>query len=85
MKVKLFIYSNLKNYIKNYDEKNGILKEVSIPQSIRQFLNETIHHERVIDAISIVVVNKKVVPFREWNRHLKDKDVIKIYPPIGGG
>jgi|LDZU01.1.fsa_nt_gi sulfur carrier protein ThiS len=85
MKVKLIIYSKLKEYVEGYDNNNGIVKEVSSPKSIRQFLEETINHSQAMDAISMVIVNDKVVPFKQLDRKLEDEDIIKVYPPIGGG
>jgi sulfur carrier protein ThiS len=38
-----------------------------------------------MDAISMVIVNDKVVPFRQLDRKLEDEDIIKVYPPMGGG
>ncbi len=85
MKVKLIIYSNLKNYVKDYGNKDGVVKEICQDKSIKQFLEETIRHERATDAISMVIVNDQVVPFKQLNRYLQDGDVIKVYPPMGGG
>jgi sulfur carrier protein ThiS len=85
MKVKLIIYSNLKRYVEGYNDKDGIVKEISHPKSIRQFLEETINHDRAMDAISMVIVNGKVVPFGQLDRKLQEKDTIKVYPPMGGG
>ncbi|MGE4413416.1 MAG: MoaD/ThiS family protein [Candidatus Caldatribacteriota bacterium] len=85
MKIKLIIYSNLKNYVENYKEDDGLVKEISEPKTIKQFLQETIKHEKAMDAISMVIVNEKVVPFNQLDRKLQDGDVIKVYPPIGGG
>ena len=85
MKVKLIIYSNLKKYVEDYGDKEGIVKEVSRKKSIRQFLEDAIKHERAMDAISMVIVNDSVVPFNQLDRDLKDRDVIKVYPPMGGG
>jgi molybdopterin converting factor small subunit len=84
MKVKLIIYSKLKEYVEGYDN-NGIVKEIPSPKSIRQFLEETINHDLAMDAISMVIVNDKVVPFKQMDSNLKDKDIIKVYPPMGGG
>lgn len=61
------------------------MKEISEPKTIKQFLQETIKHEKAMDAISMVIVNEKVVPFNQLDRKLQDGDVIKVYPPIGGG
>ena len=85
MKIKLIIYSNLKNYVENYKEDDGLVKEISELKTIKQFLQETIKHEKAMDAISMVIVNEKVVPFNQLDRKLQDGDVIKVYPPIGGG
>jgi molybdopterin converting factor small subunit len=85
MKVKLIIYSKLKEYVEGYNNSDGIVKEVTSPKSIRQFLAETINHEQAMDAISMVIVNDKVIPFKQLDRKLKDKDIIKVYPPMGGG
>jgi molybdopterin converting factor small subunit len=85
MKIKLIIYSNLKNYVENYKDDEGIVKDISEQKTIRQFLEETIKHEKAMDAISMVIVNEKVVPFNQLDRKLQDGDVIKVYPPIGGG
>lgn len=85
MKIKLIIYSNLKNYVENYKEDDGLVKEISEPKTIKQFIQETIKHEKAMDAISMVIVNEKVVPFNQLERKLQDGDVIKVYPPIGGG
>ncbi|MDD3031892.1 MAG: MoaD/ThiS family protein [Candidatus Caldatribacteriota bacterium] len=85
MKIKLIIYSNLKRYVKGYDDDNGIVKEVSHTLSIKQFLEDTINHPRALDAISMVLVNNKVVPFKKLEQNLQDNDIIKVYPPMGGG
>ncbi|KUK96061.1 MAG: hypothetical protein XE08_0804 [Parcubacteria bacterium 32_520] len=68
MKIKLIIYSNLKNYVENYKEDDGLVKEISEPKTIKQFLQETIKHEKAMDAISMVIVNEKVVPFNQLDR-----------------
>lgn len=87
MKIKLIIYSNLKRYVEGYDidSNNGIIKEVTEQKSIKQFLEETIKHELAMDAISIVIVNDKVIPFGKLDKKLEHNDVIKVYPPMGGG
>jgi len=85
MKVKLIIYSKLKDYVEGYGENDGIIIEVSHHKSIRKFLEETIEHPRAMDAISMVIVNDTVVPFNQLDRNLQDKDIIKVYPPMGGG
>ncbi len=87
MKVKLIIYSNLKRYVEGYnvDSDDGIIKEVTNQKSIKEFLEETIKHKLAMDAISMVIVNNKVVPFGKLDRRLENNDVIKIYPPMGGG
>ena len=85
MKIKLIIYSNLKNYVENYKADDGIVKDISEQKTIRQFLEETIKHEKAMDAISMIIVNEKVIPFSQLDRKLQDGDIIKVYPPIGGG
>jgi len=85
MKVKLIIYSNLKDYVMDYKEKEGLIKEIIGEKTIKDFLQETIKHEKALDAISMVLVNEKIVPFNQLDRQLQDEDIIKIYPPIGGG
>ncbi|HNR65314.1 MAG TPA: MoaD/ThiS family protein [Atribacterota bacterium] len=85
MKVKLIVYSNLKNYIDGYQDSEGLLKEISKQMTIKDFLQENIKHKRAMDGISMVIVNEKVIPFHEIERNLQDGDVIKIYPPMGGG
>lgn len=85
MEIKLMIYSNLKNYVENYSDHDGVRKEVSGKKSIRQFLEETIKHEQAMDAISMIIINGKVVPFSQLDRDLQNGDMIKVYPPMGGG
>ncbi|MFZ2330250.1 MAG: MoaD/ThiS family protein [Atribacterota bacterium] len=85
MKVRLLVYSNLKNYIDGYQDSEGLLKEISKQMTIKDFLQKTIKHKRAMDGISMVIVNEKVIPFHEIERNLQDGDVIKIYPPMGGG
>jgi molybdopterin converting factor small subunit len=85
MKVRLVIYSNLKNYVDDYQEEKGLQKEIFERKTIKKFLQETIKHEKAMDAISMVIVNEKVVSFSQLERNLQDGDIIKIYPPIGGG
>ncbi len=85
MKVQLIIYSNLKKYVDGYQEDEGLQKEFYEPKTIKEFLQETIKHEKAMDAISMVIVNNKVVPFHQLERYLQDGDIIKVYPPIGGG
>ncbi|GEM_PF-1687369 len=85
MKVRLIIYSALKNFIDGYQDNGGLNKEISEPKTIEQFLRETIKHEKAMDAISMVLVNEEVIPFQQLKRILKDGDTIKIYPPMGGG
>jgi molybdopterin converting factor small subunit len=85
MKIKLMIYSNLKNYVEDYNDHDGVVKEVSGKKTIRQFLEEIIKHEQAMDAISMVIVNDKIVPFNQLDRELQDGDMIKVYPPMGGG
>lgn len=85
MKVRLLVYSNLKNYIDGYQDSEGLLKEIPKQMTIKDFLQETIKHKRAMDGISMVIVNEKVIPFHEIERNLQDGDVIKIYPPMGGG
>lgn len=83
--VRLIIYSNLKEYVEGYCEKEGLEKDISDKTTIKDFLQDTIKHERALDAISMVIINEKVVPFNQIDRYLQDGDVIKIYPPMGGG
>lgn len=85
MKVKLIIYSNLKNYVDGYQEDKGLQKDIFEQKTIKNFLQETIKHEKAIDAISMVIVNEKVILFSQLERILQDGDVIKVYPPMGGG
>lgn len=85
MKVKLIIYSNLKDYVEGYQNNEGLLTEVSEEMSIKRFLQETIKHDRALDAISMIIINEKVVPFQQIERNLQDGDIIKVYPPMGGG
>ena len=69
----------------DYKEKEGLIKEIIGEKTIKDFLQETIKHEKALDAISMVLVNEKIVPFNQLDRQLQDEDIIKIYPPIGGG
>lgn len=69
----------------DYKEKEGLIKEIIGEKTIKDFLQETIKHEKALDAISMVLVNEKIVPFNQLDRQLQDGDIIKIYPPIGGG
>ena len=85
MKIKLLIYSNLKDYVDGYQENEGLVKELFKPKTIKQFLEETIKHDRALDAISMVIVNDRVVPFAKLNRLLQNGDIVKAYPPMGGG
>ena len=85
IKVKLIIYSALKNYVKNYNTKNGIEIISCKCKTIQQILQETINHPDAMDAISIVSINNQVIGFKDLNRPLKNGDVIKVYPPMGGG
>ena len=85
MKVKLIIYSNLKNYVKNYDNKEGIVLEIPSSKKIIDFLKENIEHDKAVDAISMVIVNNKAIPFNQLDSNLKDGDIVKVYPPMGGG
>lgn len=85
MKIKLIIYSNLKDYVENYCKDDGVTRDISGGRTIRQFLQETINHERAMDAISMVIVNDKVIPFNQLDQQLQDGDTIKVYPPMGGG
>ena len=85
MKVRLIIYSSLKDYVKGYQGNDGIQLEISEQISIKRFLLETIKHEKALDAISMIIVNEKIVPFNQIERNLQDGDIIKVYPPMGGG
>ena len=85
MKVKLIIYSNLKDYVDGYQDNEGLLTEVSEQITIKRFLQETIRHDKALDAISMIIVNDRVVPFYKIEQNLKDGDIIKVYPPMGGG
>ena len=53
MKVRLLVYSNLKNYIDGYQDSEGLLKEISKQMTIKDFLQETIKHKRAMDGISM--------------------------------
>jgi hypothetical protein len=81
MKIRLIIYSNLKNYVEGYEDKDGMIKEVSKQKSVSKFLEETINHKRAMDAISMVIINGKIVPFNQLDRNLQDKDIIKVILP----
>lgn len=85
MKVKLIIYSNLKNYVDGYQNKTGILKDFDEAKTIREFLLDTIKHEKALEGISMIIINGKVIPFNQIDSYLKDGDIIKVYPPMGGG
>ena len=85
MKVKLIIYSNLKNYVDGYLENEGVLKEINREKKIREFLLDTIKHEKALEGISMIIINGKVIPFNQIDSYIKDGDIIKVYPPMGGG
>ena len=85
MKVTLKIYSGLRNYVKNYDIEKGITLEVDKGKTIKQLLKENINHEKAIEAISMVTLNDRIVSYKDYNRKLKDGNLIKVFPPIGGG
>ncbi len=85
MKVRLIIYSNLKDYVEGYNEKEGLNKEIEGEKTVKEFLQETIRHKKAMEAISMVLINEKFIPFNQLERKLQDGDVVKIFPPIGGG
>ena len=85
MKIRLLIYSNLKNYVDDYQDDVGLQIEINDQKTIKDFLLETIKHERALEAISMIIVNEKCLPFNQIERKLQDGDVIKVYPPMGGG
>ena len=85
MKIQLMIFSRLRDYVENYHEEDGIIRDISGERTIRQFLQETINHEQAMEAISMVIVNDKVIPFNHLDHQLRDGDTIKVYPPMGGG
>ncbi len=85
MKVKLIIYSNLKNYVDGYLDNEGVLKEINREKTIREFLLDTIKHEKALEGISMIIINGKVIPFNQIDSYIKDGDIIKVYPPMGGG
>lgn len=85
IKVQMIIYSNLNKFVENYDQENGIVKEVTNGKSILQFIKENISYNQAINAISVIIVNDQFVPFKQLNRRLEEGDIIKLYPPIGGG
>lgn len=85
MKVTLKIYSGLKNYVKNYDIEKGVTLEVDKGKTIMQILRGNINHKKVIEAISIVTLNDKIISYRDYDKEAKDGDLIKVFPPIGGG
>jgi len=85
MNVTLKIYSGLKKYVKNYNKESGIILKIDEGVTVKQFLEKNIDHDRAIDAISMVTVNEKIVAYNNYNKKLKDGDLIKVFPPIGGG
>jgi len=85
MKVTLKIYSGLKNYVKNYDIEKGVTLEVDKGKTIMQILRGNINHKKAIEAISIVTLNDKIISYRDYDKEAKDGDLIKVFPPIGGG
>jgi len=85
MQITLKIYSGLRQYVKNYHQKNGLILTMENGKTIRQLLLDHIEHERTIDAISMITLNDKIIPYQDYCRELHDGDVIKVYPPISGG
>ena len=85
MKITLKIYSGLRKYVKHYHFENGITLNVHKEKSIKQFLIENIDHRKAIDAISMVTVNDKLIPYSDYDQKLEDGDIVKVFPPISGG
>ena len=85
MKVTLKIYSGLRNYVKNYDTEKGVTLEVGKGKTIKQILKENINHEKAIEAISMITLNDKIIPYKNYDQEARDGDLIKVFPPIGGG
>jgi len=85
MKVTLKIYSGLRNYVKNYDIEKGITLEVDKGKTLKQLLKENINHEKAIEAISMVTLNDRIIPYGNYDLKFKDGDIIKVFPPVGGG
>jgi len=85
MKVILKIYFGLKYYVKNYDDEKGLVLEVERGKTIKQLFIENINHKNAIDAISLVTVNNSIVAHKDYNQELQNGDLIKVFPPIGGG
>ena len=85
MKVTLKIYSGLRNYVKNYDIEKGVILETNKEITLKQLLKKNINHKKAIEAISMVTVNDKIIPYSSYDSKLKDEDIVKVFPPIGGG
>lgn len=75
----------MKNYVKNYDIEKGVTLKVDERETIKQILKKNINHEKAIEAISIVTLNDKIIPYKDYDKKVKDGDLIKVFPPIGGG
>ena len=85
MKITLKIYSGLQKYVKDYNSKNGLILEIDKGKTIKQLLIDTINHQKAIEAISMITLNDKIIAYQNYDQKLKDGDLIKVFPPIGGG
>jgi len=85
MKITLKIYSGLQKYVKDYNSKNGLILEIDKEKTIKQFLIDAINHQKAIEAISMITINDKIISYQNYDQKLKDGDLIKVFPPIGGG
>lgn len=79
LNITLKLYGGLDKYIKNYDYAKGASLRLDSNQIVIDIVKRTGMPK---NRISLILANDKTVTL---NYRLKNNDIIKIFPQIGGG
>ena len=77
--ITLKLYGGLERYINNYNHERGVSLKLDYGQTAADLLKKTgIPKNKLV----LIMADDKIIHF---DYILKQNDVIKMFPPIGGG